>query len=162
MKFWGELYYGWVNVSFGCRVDTRVIAFPASPPPSSWVPGCLVSVVCCLLLTPMSSQIPRTIFGKSLLSLRKLIGEVHRQRAKWIWKNLQFPNKKELCTLCRFVLMDWTLRFIRSPLGQIWSPIPQIDPSNEGNNFHLEKSEVRGCLEAEMPKNCPLVRLSSN
>ena len=27
------LWHGRVNVSFGCRVDTRVIAFPASPPP---------------------------------------------------------------------------------------------------------------------------------
>ena len=69
---------------------------------------------------------------------------------------------KELCDVCRFVLMDWTLPFIRSPVDRFWSPIPQNEPINEGNHFHFEKAEVRGCFEAEIAKNCSLVRGSSN
>ena len=59
---------------------------------------------------------------------------------------------KELCDVCRFVLMDWRLPFIRSPVDRFWSPIPQNEPINEGNHFHLEKAEVRGCLEVEIAK----------
>ena len=79
MIFCEELYYGWVNVSFGYRVDTRVIAFPASPPPPA---RCLAPSLSGLLLLATSSQIPRTIFGKSLLSLKKLIAKLHRQEEK--------------------------------------------------------------------------------
>ena len=79
---------------------------------------------------------------------------VHLQTLNWLKFNTFMT--KELCELSRVVLMDWKLRFIRSPLGQIWSPIPQIAPSNEGNHFHLVKSEVRGCLEAEIAKKLPI------
>ena len=50
--------------------------FSCLPPPLCL--ASLVSVVC--VLTPISSQIPRTIFGKSLLSLKKLMEKLHQQK----------------------------------------------------------------------------------
>ena len=111
MIFCEELYYGWVNVSFGCRVDTRVIAFPASPPPPA---RCLAPSLSGLLLA-MSSQIPRTIFGKSLLSLKKLIAKLHRQEEKWVLLKLTI-SKKFACHCWHVLsLVNQTAQFTNCP-----------------------------------------------
>ena len=60
----------------------------------------------------------------------------------------KFYLRKELCELCRFVLIDWTLDVIWSPLDRFWSSIPQIKRLKQANQFYFVKSEVRGPIEA--------------
>ena len=48
----------------------------------------------------------------------------------------QLYEKKDLCDLCPFVLMDRSLPFFWNPVGRFWNLISHLKAIHERNNFH--------------------------